>query len=138
MNYRNLGASGARVSELCLGTMTFGEADEKSMMHKVGSSEEQRFAVMNRALELGINFWDTADVYGQDGLSERVIGKWFKETGRRHEVVLATKCRFAMGKGPNDKGASRLHTSRCPQARASRCGRAAAGTTIGTGRSWTR
>jgi aryl-alcohol dehydrogenase-like predicted oxidoreductase len=112
MNYRQLGGSGARVSELCLGTMTFGEADEKSFMHKVGATEETSFQIMNRALELGCNFWDTADVYGQDGLSERVIGKWFKETGRRHDVVLATKCRFSMGKGPNDKGASRLHIKR--------------------------
>lgn len=112
MKFRTLGKSGARVSELCLGTMTFGEADEKSMMHRVGSDEATSFAVMNRALELGINFWDTANVYGQDGLSERVIGKWFKETGRRHEVVLATKCRFSMGNNPNFKGASRLHIKR--------------------------
>jgi aryl-alcohol dehydrogenase-like predicted oxidoreductase len=110
MKYRSLG--GARVSELCLGTMTFGEADEKSMMHKVGSDEKTSFAIMDRALEAGVNFWDTANVYGQDGLSERVIGHWFKKHGRRDEVVLATKCRFGMGPGPNDRGASRLHIKR--------------------------
>lgn len=112
MKYRSLGKSGARVSELCLGTMTFGEADDKSMMHKVGSDEKTSFAVMHRALELGVNFWDTANVYGQDGLSERVIGKWFADTKRRQEVVLATKCRFSMGTGPNQRGASRLHIKR--------------------------
>lgn len=112
MKYRTLGASGARVSELCLGAMTFGEADEKSMMHKVSTPEAESLALMSRALEAGVNFWDTANVYGQDGLSERVIGKWFAETKRRHDVVLATKCRFGMGPGPNDRGASRLHIKR--------------------------
>ena len=112
MKYRTLGASGARVSELCLGAMTFGEADEKSMMHKVGTPETESLALMSRALEAGVNFWDTANVYGQDGLSERVIGKWFAETRKRHDVVLATKCRFGMGPGPNDRGASRLHIKR--------------------------
>ena len=109
MNFRTLGASGARVSELCLGTMTFGEADEKSMMHKVSASEEESFAIMSRALDAGVNFWDTANVYGQDGLSERVIGKWLAQSKRRHDVVLATKCRFGMGPGPNQRGASRLN-----------------------------
>lgn len=96
-----------RVSALCLGTMTFGEADANSFMHKVGCDEPTSFAIMNRSLELGIDFFDTADVYGQDGLTERVIGKWFASDGRRDEVVLATKCRFRMGKGPNNTGASR-------------------------------
>ena len=78
MKYRKLGAAGVKVSELCLGAMTFGEADDKSFMHKVSSDEKTSFAIMNRALELGVNFIDTADVYGQDGLSERVIGAWFE------------------------------------------------------------
>ena len=99
MKYRTLGASGARVSELCLGAMTFGEADERSMMHKVSTPEAESLALMSRALEAGINFWDTANVYGQDGLSERVIGRWFRDSGRRDQVVLATKCRFGMGNG---------------------------------------
>nr|XP_061807120.1 1-deoxyxylulose-5-phosphate synthase YajO-like [Nerophis lumbriciformis] len=87
--------------------MTFGEANEKSFMHRVGCSEEESFAIMNRALEAGINFFDTADVYGQDGLTERVIGKWFEKDKRRDDVVLATKFRFKMGDGPNSTGASR-------------------------------
>jgi aryl-alcohol dehydrogenase-like predicted oxidoreductase len=107
MEYRKLGPSGLKVSTLCLGTMTFGEADEGSFMHNVGCDEETSFAIMNRALDAGVNFFDTADVYGQDGLTERVIGKWFHQAGRRDEVVLATKFRFAMGKGPNKSGASR-------------------------------
>ena len=107
MEYRNLGRSGLKVSSLCLGTMTFGEANEGSFMHKVGCDEPTSFAIMNRALEAGINFFDTADVYGQDGLTERVIGNWFEAEGRRDEVVLATKFRFIMGKGPNRSGASR-------------------------------
>ena len=74
MKYRNLGSAGVKVSNLCLGAMTFGEADEKSFMHKVGSDEETAHAVLDRTVERGINFVDTADVYGQDGLSERVIG----------------------------------------------------------------
>ena len=107
MEYRNLGHSGLKVSTLCLGTMTFGEADEKSFMHKVSSDEATAHAILERALEAGINFIDTADVYGQDGLSERVIGNWFAKTGRRDELVLATKFRFRMGPGPNGTGASR-------------------------------
>lgn len=107
MQYRNLGGSGVRVSTLCLGAMTFGEANEKSFMHKVSCDEETSHAIMNRALEAGINFIDTADVYGQEGLSERVIGNWFTKDKRRDEVVLATKFRFTMGDGPNRSGASR-------------------------------
>jgi aryl-alcohol dehydrogenase-like predicted oxidoreductase len=112
MKYRSLGAAGARVSEICLGAMTFGEADEKSFMHKIGAPEAEAFRMMDRALEAGVNFWDTANVYGNDGLSERVIGKWFKQSGRRHDVVLASKCRFGMGPGANDRGATRLHIKR--------------------------
>ncbi len=107
MKHRALGHSGLRVSPLCLGTMTFGEADEKSFMHQVGCDEATSHAIMERALEKGVSFWDTADVYGQDGLSERVIGGWFTKTGRRDEVVLATKFRFRMSDGPNGTGASR-------------------------------
>ncbi len=64
---------------------------------------------MDRALDAGINFFDTADVYGNDGLTERVLGNWFTQSKRRDEVVLATKFRFRMGKGPNGSGASRYH-----------------------------
>lgn len=112
MEYRRLGRSGLKVSALCLGTMTFGEADQGSFMHKVGCDEATSFGIMNRALDEGINFFDTANVYGQDGLTERVIGNWFAQDGRRDDVVLATKCRFRMGKGPNDTGASRIQIVR--------------------------
>ncbi|MEZ4241645.1 MAG: aldo/keto reductase [Myxococcota bacterium] len=113
MEYRNLGRAGAKVSTLCLGAMTFGEADEGSFMHQVGADEQTAFALMDRALDAGVNFWDTADVYGQDGLSERVVGRWFTERQRRDEVVLATKFRFRMGEGPNGTGASRRRVVRC-------------------------
>jgi len=113
MKYKKLGAAGVKVSELCLGAMTFGEADDKSFMHKVGSDEKTSFNVLNRALELGINFVDTADVYGQDGLSERIIGAWLERDQRRSEIVLATKFRFTMGDGPNKSGASRYRVVRC-------------------------
>jgi aryl-alcohol dehydrogenase-like predicted oxidoreductase len=113
MEYRRLGSSGLKVSTLCLGTMTFGEADEKSMMHKIGCDEETSFKIMNRALELGVNFIDTADVYGQDGLSERVLGAWIEARGARDRIVLATKFRFTMGDGPNKSGASRYRIIKC-------------------------
>jgi aryl-alcohol dehydrogenase-like predicted oxidoreductase len=113
MKYRQLGQSGVRVSELCLGAMTFGEADEKSMMYKVSCDEKTSFAILDRALDAGVNFVDTADVYGQDGLSERVLGSWFEKARRRNQVVLATKFRFTMGEGPNRSGASRYRIVRC-------------------------
>lgn len=113
MKYKRLGNSGVKVSELCLGGMTFGEADEKSFMHKIGSDEQTAFKVMTRALELGVNFIDTADVYGQDGLSERVLGSWLERDKRRNDIVLATKFRFTMGDGPNRSGASRYRIVRC-------------------------
>ena len=107
MEYRRLGRSGVKVSTLCLGTMTFGPAPEGSMMHGADCDEETGFAIMARALDAGINFFDCADVYGPDGLSERVLGNWFESAGRRDEVVLATKCRFRMADGPLGTGASR-------------------------------
>jgi aryl-alcohol dehydrogenase-like predicted oxidoreductase len=112
MEYRNLGASGVKVSALCLGTMTFGEADEKSFMHQVGCDEPTAFAIMSKALDAGVNFFDSADVYGQEGLSERVVGSWFAAEGRRDQVVLATKFRFRMAEGPNGSGASRRRIMR--------------------------
>jgi aryl-alcohol dehydrogenase-like predicted oxidoreductase len=113
MEYKNLGSAGVKVSTLCLGAMTFGEADEKSFMHQVGSDEATAHAILDRAVAAGINFVDTADVYGQDGLSERVIGNWFAASGRRDQVVLATKFRFTMGDGANKSGASRYRIVRC-------------------------
>ncbi|RYZ10305.1 MAG: aldo/keto reductase [Myxococcales bacterium] len=113
MKYKKLGGAGVKVSELCLGAMTFGEADEKSFMHQLGSDEQTAWRVMSRALELGVNFIDTADVYGQEGLSERVIGNWFEREKKRDQIVLATKFRFSMGEGPNRSGASRYRIVRC-------------------------
>ena len=112
MDYRTLGNSGLKVPVLCLGAMTFGEADEKSFMHGVSCDEKTSFAIMSRALERGVGFIDTADVYGQDGLSERVVGAWMAETKNRDRVVLATKFRFRMGEGPNSTGASRYRILR--------------------------
>jgi aryl-alcohol dehydrogenase-like predicted oxidoreductase len=112
MEYRTLGNSGLKVPVLCLGAMTFGEADEKSMMHKVSCDEKTSFAIMSRALERGVNFIDTADVYGQDGLSERIVGAWLAQTKNRDRTVLATKFRFRMGEGPNGTGASRYYIVR--------------------------
>ena len=116
MQYRSLGSAGVKVSTVCLGAMTFGEADEKSFMHQVGADEATSHAILDRALELGVNFIDTADVYGQDGLSERVIGAWFDaRAGARDQVVVATKFRFTMGGGPNRSGASRYRIVRCAE-----------------------
>ena len=122
MRYRQLGTTGTQVSVLCLGAMTFGEADEKSFMHKVGSDEKQSFEVLDRALESGVNFVDTADVYGQDGLSERVFGAWMKARGVRDNVVVATKGRFRMSPGPNGTGASRMRITRAIDASLKRLG----------------
>ena len=85
MNYVHLGRSGLQVSPLCLGTMNFGPH----------APEKESFAMMDRALELGINFFDTADVYGWkrgEGVTEQILGRWFAQGGERRErVVLATK-----------------------------------------------
>ncbi|HEY3097122.1 MAG TPA: aldo/keto reductase, partial [Acidimicrobiia bacterium] len=96
MEYRRLGSTGIRVSELCLGTMTFGkEADEPTSRELV-----------DRFLAAGGNFVDTADVYN-DGASEKIVGRALGS--RRGNVVLATKVRFPTGPGPDDRGASRRH-----------------------------
>src|SRR5262249_26025095 len=104
------------------GAMTFGEADEKSFMHKVGSDEQISNAVLDRAAEAGINFIDTADVYGQDGLSERVLGAWMASRKMRDRIVLATKGRFRMHSGPNGTGASRMRILRAIDASLKRLG----------------
>ncbi|HEX7663280.1 MAG TPA: aldo/keto reductase [Polyangiaceae bacterium] len=122
MRYRQLGTTGTQVSVLCLGAMTFGEADAKSMMHGIGSDEKESFAVMDRALEAGVNFVDTADVYGQDGLSERTLGKWMADRRTRDDIVLATKGRFRMSPGPNGTGASRMRITKAIDASLKRLG----------------
>ncbi|HEX8952276.1 MAG TPA: aldo/keto reductase [Polyangia bacterium] len=112
MEYRTLGSSGLKVSTLCLGAMTFGEPDEKSMMHGIAADEKTAFEMIDRARAAGVNFIDTADVYGNDGLSERVLGRWLEKSGRRNDIVLATKFRFKMWDGPNGSGASRYRIVR--------------------------
>ncbi|MBE3597849.1 MAG: aldo/keto reductase [Limnochordaceae bacterium] len=97
MNYRYLGRTGLKVSELCLGTMTFGRE----------SSEAESHRMLDRFAEAGGNFIDTADVYAA-GVSEEILGRWLKGK-RRDDYVIATKVRFAMGKSPNDLGLSRKH-----------------------------
>ena len=108
MQYTNLGRSGLKVSRLCLGTMNFGPQ----------TTEADSFQIMDHALELGINFWDTADVYGWkqgEGYTEQIIGRYFAQGGRRREkVVLATKVFGGMGLGdtkdwPNFNRLSALH-----------------------------
>ncbi len=103
MEYRHLGRLGLKVSPLCLGTMNFGPQ----------TSEPDSHAIMDRALELGINFFDTANVYGQRkgvGATETIVGNWFaKGDGRRDKVVLATKVYSEMGSWPNESRLSALH-----------------------------
>ena len=99
MEYRNLGRTGLKVSNLCLGTMNFGPR----------TSQPDSFAIMDKALEMGFNFYDTANVYGgQDakGHTEEIVGRWLAQGGRRDRIVLATKVFGNMGPGPNDRGLS--------------------------------
>ncbi|MGF2686276.1 aldo/keto reductase [Marinobacter sp. DUT-3] len=108
LRLRTLGNSGLFVSELCLGTMTFGGGDD--MWGLIGQlQQEQADELMKTALEAGINFIDTANVYG-GGASERIVGQSLKNLDvRREDVVLATKVLGPMGDGPNARGASRGH-----------------------------
>ena len=106
MQYTNLGRTGLKVSRLCLGTMNFG-------WH---SSEPDSFSIMDHALERGVNFFDTANVYGGkrgEGVTEQIVGRWFRQGGGRREgVVLATKVYGITGDGPNDRGLSAYHIRR--------------------------
>lgn len=106
MEYVHLGRAGVKVSRLCLGTMNFGPL----------ASEQDSFAIMDRALELGINFFDTANVYGWklgEGLTEQIVGRWLSQgQGRRDKIVLATKVFGRMGDWPNQSRLSALHIKR--------------------------
>lgn len=105
MHYVNLGSTGVKVSRICLGCMTYGS---KRWREWILEEEESR-PFIQRALELGINFFDTADVYSQ-GTSEEVLGRALKAFGPpRHELVIATKVFYPMGDSPNMKGLSRKH-----------------------------
>jgi aryl-alcohol dehydrogenase-like predicted oxidoreductase len=105
MEYTSLGRTGLKVSRLCLGTMNFGPR----------TTEPDSYAIMDKALALGINFFDTADVYGQklgEGVTEHIVGRWFAQGGRREQVVIATKVNGRMGTGPNDRRLSAYHIRR--------------------------
>lgn len=107
MRYHTLGGTGLLVSEICLGTMTFGGRGFWTNIGTLDQSVADR--VVARALDAGVNFVDTADVYSE-GLSEEITGRAIANSGRkRGDVVLATKVLGAMGTGPNDRGASRGH-----------------------------
>jgi 1-deoxyxylulose-5-phosphate synthase len=98
MEYRSLGRTGVMVSPLCLGAMNFGGP----------TPEDESIAILDRALDGGFNFIDTANVYNA-GESERIVGKALAQNGKRDQIVLATKVFGEMGPGPNEKGASRYH-----------------------------
>ena len=103
MDYTQLGRTGLKVSRLCLGTMNFGPQ----------TSESESFAIMDHALELGINFFDTANVYGWktgEGVTEQILGRWLAQGGgRREKTVIATKVYGKMGDWPNQSRLSALH-----------------------------
>lgn len=106
MDYTNLGRTGLQVSKLCLGTMNFGPH----------TTEEDSFEIMDKAIDLGINFFDTANVYGWktgEGITEQIIGRWLAQGGgRREQIVLATKVYGRMGEGPNERRLSAYHIKR--------------------------
>jgi len=103
MDYVRLGRTGLKVSRLCLGAMNFGPY----------TSEADSYTIMDRALEIGINFFDTADVYGWkvgEGITEHIIGRWLAQgRGRREKIVLATKVYGRMGEGVNERRLSAFH-----------------------------
>jgi aryl-alcohol dehydrogenase-like predicted oxidoreductase len=103
MQYTHLGRTGLKVSRLCLGTMNFGPQ----------TSEDDSHTIMDKALELGINFFDTANVYGWktgEGVTEQIVGRWFAQGGRRRDkVVIATKVYGGMGQWPNESRLSAYH-----------------------------
>ncbi|MHB8630175.1 MAG: aldo/keto reductase [Aggregatilineales bacterium] len=106
MEYVHLGRSGLKVSRLCLGTMNFGPQ----------TTEPDSYAIMDKALEVGINFFDTANVYGGkkgEGITEQIVGRWFAQgSGRREKTIIATKVYGDMGDWPNESRLSALHIKR--------------------------
>jgi len=106
MEFRNLGRTGLKVSELCMGSMQFGWTADEALSHQI----------LDAAYDAGINFIDTADVYSRwidgnpGGVAESIIGSWLKKSAiPRESVVIATKVRARTGDGPNDQGLSRVH-----------------------------
>ncbi|SCK24795.1 aldo/keto reductase [Vogesella sp. LIG4] len=104
MKYVNLGKSGLKVSQLCMGTMSFGTSKWRQWV----LDEPESRPILHRALDLGINFFDMADFYSI-GVGEEVVGRALLDKVSRHELVLASKAFYAMGPGPNDAGLSRKH-----------------------------
>ncbi len=105
MEYIRLGTTGMKVSRLCLGCMSYGGPNERWPW---ALDEESSRPFIQKALELGINFFDTADVYSR-GKSEEVVGRALRDFAPRDQVVIATKVHGEMGPGPNDQGQSRKH-----------------------------
>jgi 1-deoxyxylulose-5-phosphate synthase len=105
MEYVRFGSTGLKVSRICLGCMSYGQPADGNQW---ALDEEHSRPYIQRALELGINFFDTADVYS-NGVSETVVGRALHDFATRDEVVIATKVHFPMGEGPNDRGLSRKH-----------------------------
>jgi aryl-alcohol dehydrogenase (NADP+) len=104
MDYVSLGRSGLKVSRICLGMMTYGDPGWRSWI----LPEDEGRPFVRRALEAGINFFDTADMYSL-GVSEEITGRALRDFARRDEVVIATKAFYPMGEGPNARGLSRKH-----------------------------
>lgn len=119
MDYRPLGRTGLKVSELCLGTMQLGWTADEDLSHRI----------LSAACNAGVNFIDTADIYSRwvegnpGGVSETIIGNWLKSSGvSRDHLIIATKVRGRMGEGPNDEGLSRLHIYQAVEASLRRLG----------------
>ena len=110
MQYTKMGRSGLKVSRLCLGTMNFGPE----------TAETDSFEIMDKAIDLGINFFDSANVYGWkkgEGITEQIVGRWFAQGGnRREKTVIATKVYGDMGDWPNESKLSALHIKRACEA----------------------
>ncbi|MBW2161692.1 MAG: aldo/keto reductase, partial [Deltaproteobacteria bacterium] len=104
MKYTHLGRTGVRVSRICLGCMSYGTPKWRPWVH----DDEASAPFFKRAIEAGINFFDTADMYSL-GVSEAVTGRWLREYGNLDELVIATKVFFPMSDGPNMGGLSRKH-----------------------------
>jgi aryl-alcohol dehydrogenase (NADP+) len=104
MEYTRLGKTGLKVSRICLGCMTYGTPAWREWV----LDEESSRPFIRRALEMGINFFDTADMYSR-GASEEILGRALRDFAKREDVVIATKVRYPMGDGPNDQGLSRKH-----------------------------
>lgn len=113
MNYKNLGRTGLKVSAIGLGCGNFGGVGSAPAFFGKGETEQEAFALMDMAWEMGINFFDTADAYG-GGRSETYIGNWLKSKGShvRDQLILSSKVFNPVGDGPNDRGLSRRHIMR--------------------------